>query len=437
MGLADKIDSILDKNSQVDDKKIISQIELFMNWLFSNYDFRLNILSMKPEFKEKSETEYKELDDKSYNTISILAEINGFSKTMVEKMQRIIMSSYVPMVNEIKDFFELIEPLGNRISYSSNHIEAPTIRRYFDCLDISNNADKEVLYNIFLRWIIACVNSALGIKHNDVMLILSGSQGIYKTSYLNNLVPNELGKEKYLVTGHIEPTLTNQNTANYLCEKFIINIDDQLEVIFGKEYNSMKAIISIDRVTSRRVYAKFDRTRKRIANFVGSVNSNEFLTDNQNRRYFIIEVNSINSNYRNIDMLRFWSEAYNIAQKMNPYEVFTRDIYQQINTISSQFTQSSLEGVLISRLFSPEPNQRFTEEIFMTNGELLLELQRFTTKPISQIKLANELKRQGYSRIAKYFPDKKYSRYGYILYTTIDDAISIFKNYTPQEINAF
>jgi hypothetical protein len=309
----------------------------------------------------------------------------------------------------------------------------PTVRDYFDCLQLANpHIDKERLWNIFARWTIAAVNSALGIKHNDVMLILSGSQGLYKTSYLNHLVPNELGKEKYLVTGHIEPSLTNQNTANYLCEKFIVNIDDQLEVIFGKEYNSMKAIISIDRVTSRRVYAKFDRTRRRIANFVGSVNSNEFLTDNQNRRYFVIEVSNIDPAYINIDMCRFWAEALAVSKQIRPFDVYGRSVYMDIDAISTHYTHSSVEQSLISRLFSPHPTEGKTEELFMTNGEIALELQKFANKQLSQIKIANELKRLGYQRITKYDKDAKYSRWGYLLYTKLEHATSHFREYAEK-----
>lgn len=437
MGLADKIDEILEEKSQLvaDSKEKFTGIELFMSWIFSNYDFRLNMLSLRPEFREKGSDKYKELDDQSFNTISILAEIQGFSKSMVEKLNRIIMSSYVEQVNEIKDFFEKIKILGRHANLDGNIISMPTVRKYFDCLEISNNIDKEIIYDIFARWVIASVNSALSIKHNDVMLVLSGSQGIYKTSYLNNLCPDLLNKEKYLVTGHIEPTLTNQNTANYLCEKFIVNIDDQLEVIFGKEYNSLKAIISIDRVTSRRVYAKFDRTRKRIANFVGSVNSNEFLSDSQNRRYFVIEISGIKPEYKNIDMELFWSEAYNASKKINPFAVYNRDTYMQINNISNQFTQSSIEQVLISRLFSPMPTSQYTEELFMKNGEILLELQKMVNKPLSAIRIANELKRTGYVRTAKYFPDIKNSKYGYILYTNSDKAMSYFKEYSSTVTN--
>jgi len=438
MKLAEKIEYILDESKEARKEEKLSMIELFMNWLFSQYEFRLNMLSMKPEFRAIGEEKFNELDDQNYNTISILAEMNGFSKSMVEKLNRIIMSNYVKQVNEIKEYFDKIKPLAKSALINISNLYMPTVRDYFDCLELSNQLiDKDLIYNIFARWVVASVNSALGIKHNDVMLILSGSQGLYKTSWLNNLVPDTLGKEKYLVTGHIEPSLTNQNTANYLCEKFIINIDDQLEVIFGKEYNSMKAIISIDRVTSRRVYAKFDRTRKRIANFVGSVNSNEFLSDNQNRRYFVIEVSGINPDYINVDMDRFWSEAYYVAQKINPYIVYTKDIYAAINTISTHYTQSSVEQVLITRYFSPVATDRKQIELFMTNGELAMELQRITTKPLSQMRIANELKRLGFKRIAKYEKDIKNSRYGYQLFTSDDYAMTILKDYKIEKEEHF
>lgn len=437
MELADKINEILDKKSRVDDKKAISQIELFMNWLFSNYEFRINSLSLKAEFRELgSREEFRELDDAQFNTISILAEINGFSKSMVEKLNRILISHYVPQVNELKDFFSKVEVLGRAARIDNDYFYMPTVRDYFDCLVLSDESKKELLYMIFSRWVVACVNSALGIKHNDVMLILSGSQGIYKTSFLNNLVPRQL-RDKYLVSGHIEPSLTNQNTANFLCEKFIVNIDDQLEVIFGKEYNSMKAIISADRVTSRRVYAKFDRTRKRIANFVGSVNGNEFLTDNQNRRYFVIEISKIDPAYKNIDMDRFWAEAYQISLKTEPYQIYTRDIYHMINEISQSFVHSSIEQSLIMRFFSPEKTDDKNVKLFMSSGEIQLELQRFTGKQLSNVKIGIELRRLGYIRTIKYNNDKKYSRYCYILFTTMDHAYSYFRDYLEKDEKVF
>ena len=46
MGIADKVDEILEESNEVRKKEITSSIELFMNWLFSNYEFRLNMLRM-------------------------------------------------------------------------------------------------------------------------------------------------------------------------------------------------------------------------------------------------------------------------------------------------------------------------------------------------------------------------------------------------------
>ncbi len=434
MGIADKINEILGpievELEEKTKKEARTTIELFMNWLFSNYEFRLNTLSLKPEFRTLGEEKFRDLDDQNFNTIAILAEINGFSRSMVDKLNRIILSSYVQQVNEIEVFFKQIEPLGLRIG---NDYEMPTVREYFNCLKTSANVDREDLWKVFARWVVASVNSALGIKHNDVMLILSGSQGLYKTSYLNNLVPNELGKDKYLVCGHIEPSLTNQNTANFLCEKFIINIDDQLEVIFGKEYNSMKAIISVDQVTSRRVYAKFDKTRKRIANFVGTVNSNEFLIDNQNRRYFVIEVLEIDPAYQEVDMCKFWAEAYRLSKKVNPFQVYNREIYSLINDISANYTQSTVEQALISRLFSPVKTKNKDTELFMSAGEVIVELQKLTSKSISTRNVTVELKRMGFLRITRYFKDLAYSRYGYVLYTGTEYAASIFRDYVAEK----
>ncbi len=43
---------------------------------------------------------------------------------------------------------------------------------------------------------------------------------------------------EFLICSHINPSLTDQNTSNFLTEKWFVNIDVQLETIFGKDFNS-------------------------------------------------------------------------------------------------------------------------------------------------------------------------------------------------------
>lgn len=429
--ITEALDSILDESTEQRANIVNSQIEIYMNWLFSLYEFRINALTYRTEFKAIGEKSFTELDDIKLNSMKILAEMQGFGKSYQDKLKRIIYSDYVPVVNEIQDYFEKILPKAIEVKLENDFIEMPTVRKYFNMLSLNleNQADIEQHYNIFARFCVASVNSVLKRKHNDVMMVLTGAQGTMKTSYLNHLTPSNLGKEKYLYVGHLEPSLKNSNTANALCERFFINIDDQLEVIFGKEYNNMKAIISIDQVTSRRAYAEFEKTRKRVANFIGSVNSTEFLTDNTNRRYFVMEIQKINPDYNKIDMDVFWAECYKATQLLNPYEVYGKPIYNQIIKIAENFVENNIENILVNKYFKNKDTDTHTEEIFLTTGEIIYELQKTHTQKLFRNNIINEIKRANFTIKSKRTKRFEYPVKGFVLYCTPNDRNSRFLEY--------
>ena len=76
-----------------------------------------------------------------------------------------------------------------------------------------------------------------------------------------------------------------------LAEKFLVNIDDQLDLI--KDLRYLKSMFTLDKVTNRKAFDKYNPNRARICSFVASVNSSEFLTDDQNRRYLVFSVKDI------------------------------------------------------------------------------------------------------------------------------------------------
>lgn len=85
--------------------------------------------------------------------------------------------------------------------------------------------------------------------------------------------------QEFLICSHINTSLTDQNTANFLAEKWFVNIDDQLETIFSKDFNSMKAIITTPFLTNRKAWHQLTRKRRRVCNFIGNVKNPRFLTD--------------------------------------------------------------------------------------------------------------------------------------------------------------
>lgn len=395
--IQEKIGEILQETEE--NKRPKSIIEQFIDWLFDQYDYRFNEITQRPEYSEKDENDWHPIDDIFVNSLEIQARIYGFSKNIASTINTILKSKLIPHQNDLELYFKKL-PTPSNVIINDEQIITPTIREYFDRLKIRGfeKFDRETLYKYFQKWVIATVNSALKRKPNDVMLVLMGDQGKMKTSYLENLVPKHL-KDKYYYVGHLEPSLTNHNTANYLCEKLIINIDDQLDQIFNKDFNSLKSIISVSQVTNRRVYSVYDKTRKRIASFVGSVNNTNFLIDSENRRYFVLNVEEIDISYSKTDINKFWAEAYYVAMKTDPYKIFKREDYLTISEIANQYVVQSYEQFLISKFFKPNKSEKFDTLIYIQPAEIAYELSKFTKEKISVRKIGLELKRHRFEQV--------------------------------------
>jgi len=248
---------------------------------------------------------------------------------------------------------------------------------------------------LLTKWLVACVHCSLGWKINDVMLILISPQGKFKTSFLNHLVPKKL--QDYLFTGHIEPKITDNKTANLMAEKFFVNIDDQMETIFGKDFNNMKAIISADSITNRKLYKSFSPKRPRICNFIGSVNNPQFLTDNQNRRYLCFEITELLKDYQDINIDKLWAEAYHLAKKTKIYEVFTAEDRSLINEICSDFTMPTVEEEYLQNLFTPSEDNGAEDIVYMKTSEILKCVQEVSgNRQLSMYRLGTAIRRKNY-----------------------------------------
>lgn len=302
--------------------------------------------------------------DKCKRDVIIKLKQCNFSKPN-DDMDDILQSSLIPEFDPITEYFETVQFNG------TGHIE-----KLANCLmlddperEIDGKSYKALFHDFFRRWLIACYSCSTGKTVNDVMLILIGAQGRFKTSFLNFLTPVELSD--FRVCSHIAPSLTDYNTSNFLAEKFFINVDDQMETIFGKDYNSMKAIISAPDVTGRKLYKATHQRRKRIANFCGSVNEPHFLRDSNNRRYLCFAITDISPDYINIDINSVWAEVKNEAEKLNSYYIFGKEDYRLIDMMNTRFESPTEEDETLRSIFLPYNPENKSTVYYLSFTEIL------------------------------------------------------------------
>ena len=143
----------------------------------------------------------------------------------------------------------------------------------------------------FKKWFVAMVASWMKDEVvNHTVLVLVGRQGIFKTTWLDNLIPPELRaySSKLPLSGQI-----SKDDRLRLCENGLLNIDE-LDAMCGREMNIVKSLLTSTDVNERVAYGYTKERRVRLASFCASSNKREFLTDmTGNRRWLPFEVDSI------------------------------------------------------------------------------------------------------------------------------------------------
>lgn len=335
LDLIEDIEQTAEKGNRIEYENEKPLIIRIYETLTNKYDFRLNDISKKIEFKHKEKETWEMIADENVNTFWIEFQLNkefkGKEKPSDGLIFKLINSHLTIKYNAVHDYFNNLKYDGK--DYFKEYCKTYSIEpiKLIDGSDIIDHWQ-----SLFKTWLISAVSCMLGHSPNHVMLVLMGGQGIGKTTHLNNLCPPHLNKD-YRVTGHIKPDLNDGTTANYLAEKVWINIDDQLDQIFGKEFNSMKSLITIDKINNRKTYARFETSRPRIANFVGSVNQDRIFIDSENRRYLSFKVTKLNY-INNIDINGLWAQIY-YEYKQGARAYFSSQQVNIINMINNQFAK--------------------------------------------------------------------------------------------------
>ncbi|MCB0395858.1 MAG: hypothetical protein KDD36_04365 [Flavobacteriales bacterium] len=356
------------------------------DYLDFKYEFRRNQLTLEIEIRAIDKGDFVVLDEAYLNSLWIDLQLDGF-KVSDTVLTKILNSKLTDEYNPLQIYFDKLPQYDGQTDYIGQLAETVTIA------DIKVGKVKLTeLWRPYLeKWMVASVATALGQGVNHLCLILVGGQGIGKTTWLNNLCPASM--REFLVCSHINPSLTDVNTANFLAEKWFVNVDDQLETIFGKDFNSMKAIITAPFVTNRKTWHRFARKRQRICSFMGSVNNPKFLTDNENRRYLVFTTKDISFNH-DLDMGKVWAQALHLLENKYNYW-FTQEEMIQLNQVNEIYRQVPPEEEWLMKMYEPcEPTNAHAR--FLMPSEMLTRINAFSGMRLSIKKLSYAMERLGF-----------------------------------------
>ena len=366
-------------------------------YLDFKYVFKRNDLSQDVEVQAWDDQHEKLgpmfiMDDPEFNSIWIDLATNDF-KCSKAVLDSILNSKMTDNYNPLKDYFNALPAWDGR-DYIKELSETLTIADlHVDKIKLRD------LWPVYLRkWLIgaACTATSYTDKQgkaytSDLCMVLTGTQGKGKTRWLEAICPPELEHLRY--TGHIIPKTTEQQTANLIAERFLIIIDDQLDQIFGTDFNSMKSIITSHDVTLRKSFKRFTKKRPRVATFAATVNNPKFLTDSQNRRYLVFTTTEVNYQHK-VDINGVWAQALALLKQGEQYWLSQEEI-KQLNRVNDIYRQISREEELLQLHYRPCERTNPDSQYLMV-AQIMHHLEVRSGAKLSIRKISQALEAQGY-----------------------------------------
>ena len=228
---------------------------------------------------------------------------------------------------------------------------------------------------------------------NHQVLVLIGKQGIFKTTWLEHLIPPHL--RAYACK------LANSNDLNKderlrIAEFGLISLDE-IDSMNNRELNQLKSVITATDVNERAAYAYTKERRVRLASFCASGNRRDFLTDiTGNRRWLPFEVESIqNPFYSILPYEQMYAQAWALAQDPMFSYWFDLDEIEVLEEHNQHFRDESNEEQLLPILFDVPAEGRGE---FMTTAQISERLVSYGNikKPMALSRLGMVLGAAGY-----------------------------------------
>ena len=204
---------------------------------------------------------------------------------LTEKLfHTVLNSSAVPMVNPLRDYVLTRAPwtpgMPDYIGQAAAMVHMAT-------------EEEDALWRrCFPKWFAAMVagwTDDTVVNHQVIVLV--GRQGIYKSTWINRLLPPEL--QPYS-TDNVDIDRLDKD-EQLRAEYGLVNIDE-LDKLSDRQLNKLKSMITSTHVDVRAPFGRHKEKRVRVASYAASGNKREFLTDQTgNRRWLPFHVEAIDS----------------------------------------------------------------------------------------------------------------------------------------------
>ena len=282
--------------------------------------------------------EWEPISDRVVN--SLWVEQSKEKPVRAQDLFRVIESDFVPDYHPFRYYLDRLPPWDGE-----DHILAMSVS-----VQVKGDVEEQMrFYEYLKKWLVAMVAGWIDeTVVNNVILVLIGEQGSYKTTWFNYLLPPELKQYFY--------TKTNANRMGrddlLTLAQYGLVCCEELDTMRPSELNQLKAAVTMPSIDERAAYAHFHEHRKHIASFCGTGNNAQFLSDpTGNRRWLPFEVERIESPREHpFDYEGIYAQAYALYQEGFQFW-FSREEILRLSEHNRQFETPRLENELVQQYF--------------------------------------------------------------------------------------
>ena len=373
-------------------------------------------------FEFRGKENWRNLTDKDINTMVCQCVAEKGVNISTNEMWTALKSDMVPAVHPLRAWLDGLRPYtADQPDWIDMVAQQVTVKPSGEEAKGAKARGEELWRACFKKWFVAMVASWMKDEVvNHTVLVLVGRQGIFKTTWLDKLIPPELRaySSKLPLSGQI-----SKDDRLRLCENGMLNIDE-LDAMCGREMNIVKSLLTSTDVNERAAYGRLKERRVRLASFCASTNKREFLTDiTGNRRWLPFEVESIQNPFHTIiPYERLYAQAKALVEEGIFSYWFDLDEIEVLEAHNEEFRALENEEELLPILFDKPAEGRGE---FMTTAEISDRLATYggIKKPMSIRKLNAILERHEF-RAARPYVDGKQVR-GWLVYRRKQDEIEI------------
>lgn len=363
-------------------------VEEIKSFLDGHISLRFNEITSRVEYEipaDNTDTHrFMPVNDRIVN--SLWSQMSTITRVNIQDMYRVIESDYVPVFNPFKEYLNNLSKPG----------EQDYIRELAQTVRVKGGEQEQKLWHLYLKkWLVGMVASWISEDVvNNVILVLIGEQGAYKTTWFNYLLPPPLKQYFYTKTNanrmSKDDILTLAQYALVCCE--------ELDTMRPAELNQLKAAVTMPSIDERAAYAHYHEHRKHIASFCGTGNNTQFLSDpTGNRRWLPFKVESILSprehpfHYEGI-----YAQALSLYTSGFQYW-FTKEEIQELNRHNKQFETPHLEHELVDLYFRRPIDSELGE--FISVARALQMISNGISQKLSAVNVGRAFSDLGFKRV--------------------------------------